>query len=206
MSDVTEPLIRRLDPGDAGAVVDVLSDAFADYPVMRHVLGDVPEYGRRLTRLVGLFVMARVLRGEPLFGIGPVTGLEAAAIVSYPGRTATPPEFAELRAEIFGELGADVQARYEAFGAATQQFDIAEPHIHLNMIGVRQGLQGRGLGGILLAHVHRVSSEDADSSGVTLTTEDPANVPLYQRLGYRLTGHVRVAPGLETWGFYRPDS
>lgn len=205
MDSVTGPVVRRLDPGGAGAVAEVLCDAFTDYPVMRHVLGDAPEYRHRLRRLVGLFVMARVLRGEPLFGIGPATRLKAAAIVSYPGRMETPPEFAQLRSEIFAELGSDAQARYEAFGEATRKFDVGEPHIHLNMIGVRRGHQGAGLGGRLLEHVHRLSRGDPESAGVTLTTEDPANLPLYERQGYQLVGHVLVAPGLETWGFFRRD-
>jgi hypothetical protein len=45
---------------------------------------------------------------------------------------------------------------------------------------------------------------DPRSSGVTLTTEKPENLPLYQRFGYRQTGHARVSAVLETWGFYRP--
>ena len=41
--------------------------------------------------------------------------------------------------------------------------------------------------------------------GVTLTTEDPSNVPLYEHFGYQVVGHARVAPGLESWGFFRHD-
>jgi hypothetical protein len=40
---------------------------------------------------------------------------------------------------------------------------------------------------------------------VTLSTEDPANVPLYQHFGYQVTGHTRVAPALEAWVFFRPN-
>jgi hypothetical protein len=38
-----------------------------------------------------------------------------------------------------------------------------------------------------------------------LTTEDPANVPLYESFGYEITGHARVSADVETWAFYRPD-
>jgi hypothetical protein len=38
---------------------------------------------------------------------------------------------------------------------------------------------------------------------VTLTTELPGNVQLYQHCGYEIVGRVDVAPGLETWGMYR---
>ena len=41
--------------------------------------------------------------------------------------------------------------------------------------------------------------------GVTLTTEDQANVSLYEQLGYEVVGQVVVAPELRTRGFFRPD-
>jgi GNAT superfamily N-acetyltransferase len=197
--------VEMLGSERAKDVIDVLSAAFRDYPVMHHVLGGSGDYAARLHRLVGLFVMARVLRGEPLLGLGARGDLKGAAIVSYPGRGHTPAEFARLRDEVFHELGPDVRARYEAFGEATSDFAVNGPHIHLNMIGVRPGLQGQGLGRRLIDRVHRLSVDDPTSRGVTLTTENPANVPIYEKLGYSIIGHARVAPGLETWGFYRPD-
>jgi GNAT superfamily N-acetyltransferase len=73
------------------------------------------------------------------------------------------------------------------------------------MVGVPPRHQGHGLGRALLERVHRMSRERADSRGVTLTTETEANVSYYERLGYRIVGRETVAPGLETWGFFRPD-
>lgn len=50
-----------------------------------------------------------------------------------------------------------------------------------------------------------MSERNPDSGGVSLTTEDPANVPLYENFGYEITGHARVSAEVETWAFYRPD-
>jgi hypothetical protein len=58
---------------------------------------------------------------------------------------------------------------------------------------------------MLMDHVHGMSRRDTLSEGVTLTTEDPSNVPIYEHLGYMVVGHARVSPGLKTWGFFRPD-
>jgi hypothetical protein len=45
--------------------VDVLSEAFFDYPVMRYVIGDVGEdYSRRLRHLVSFFTEARFTRKD----------------------------------------------------------------------------------------------------------------------------------------------
>jgi hypothetical protein len=57
----------------------------------------------------------------------------------------------------------------------------------------------------LIEAVIDISRERPGSEGVTLTTEDPANVPLYRHLGFQVTGHSRVAPELESWGLVRPN-
>lgn len=84
-------------------------------------------------------------------------------------------------------------------------FAIEAPHLHLNMIGVRKRALGTGAGRRLLEAVHERSRADRRSVGVTLTTEDPRNVTLYQYFGYEVVGSHVVAPELTTWGFFRPD-
>jgi len=173
---------------------------------MRFVVrGEEAGYEARQRRLVQLFVMARVLRGEPLLGVEGAAGLEAAAIVSRPHGGAAPDAFRALAREVWGELGAPARARYDAFTAACAPFQVDEPHLHLNMIGVRLDRRGTGLGRVLIDEVHAMSRRDEESVGVTLSTEDPRNVPMYQHLGYRVVGRATVAPELTTWGFFRRD-
>jgi GNAT superfamily N-acetyltransferase len=191
---------------DVPQIVDVLAEAFHDYPVMRHVLGTgTDKYDAHLHRLIEFFVMARALRDEPMLGVYSGATLGAAAVVSYPDRQESPPELGDLREAVWQELGSAARARYEACGAVWQTLSVHVQHIHLNMIGVRSTAQGQGLGRRLLDRVHQLSLETSGSEGVTLTTEDEANVPLYQRAGYEIVGHSRIAPGLETWSFFRRD-
>lgn len=196
--------MEPLQAGDTEAVVSVLAEAFATYPVMRFVLGaDTPD-ARRLRRLVGLFVTARALRGEPMLGIRDDRGdLIAAAITSFPGRAGAPAEFEDVRATVWRDLGADAEARYDAYGAATRRFTIDEPHLHLNMIGVVTAHQGTGLARRLVNAVESLSRADPLSTGVSLNTDDARNVPLYRHLGYDVIGHAVFGPDLETWGFFR---
>ena len=198
--------VRDLFADDVPEVVDVLCESFFDYPVMRFVVGaGETDYRSRLTTLVHFFVMARVLRDESLLGISGPVGLRAAALVSRPGPGDNPPELVSIRKRVWATLGEAAQARYEAFGAASAPFEVDSPHIHLNMIGVRHEAQGEGLGRLLIEHVHKMSTGDPASTGVTLTTENPANIALYEHFGYTLVGTTSVSPELTTWGFFRAD-
>ena len=190
-------------------IVSVLSDAFRDYPVMRWTLGaDTPGVGApfnvRLHRLVQLFVSGRAYRNEPMIGVRDERGvLVAGAVMSLPSTADPPPAFIALRESIWAELGMDARGRYDAYGTAASFFSAFGPHHHLNMIGVRRTHQGLGLGRELLAAVQKVATDDAESTGVSLTTELADNVRLYEHFGYRVVGHKRVAPGFETWGMFR---
>ena len=198
--------VFRLGERDVAEVVDVLCEAFADYPVMRFVLGaDVADYERRLEALIHFFVEARVLRGEVMLGIGQRGRFDGAALVSRPSGPPSPPELSELRERLWADLGSPARARYDSFTAACAPFEVGTPHIHLQMIGVRRAAKGQGIGRRLIEHVHLMSREDPDSQGVTLTTEDQANVPLCQHFGYEIVGHATVGWGLQTWGFFRAD-
>ena len=200
------------DPPSVEGVVDVLSEAFFDYPVMRFVIGPGEvDYPARLRTLVEFFVRARIFRGEHLLGVRDSEGLAAAAIVSRPDGSPAPAGFLEYRRRIWAELGPEAEARYDAFGEAGDRVQKRSNchrvlRLHLNMIGVRASGQGRGLGRKLLERVHRLSAEDPASEGVSLNTEVEANLALYEHFGYRLIGEAEVAPGLTTWGFWRPDS
>lgn len=197
--------VSILSADDVPGVVSVLSESFHDYPVMRFVLGDDPEYEDRLLTLVTFFVMARVLREEVIMGIVEGGSLAAAALVSRPGSGPTPPRLAELREETWAALGAEARGRYEAFGEVAGRISVDVDHLHLNMIGVTRRRQGRGLGARLLDRLHARSASDPTSAGVSLSTEVESNVSLYRRFGYRVLGSAPVDAAFTTWGMFRPD-
>lgn len=183
-------------------VVSVLADAFRAYPVMRHILGaGYADYDQRLRRLIDFFVFVRT-RHVPALGMVQHGELLAAAILTPPDEPPMPADVEARRDTLWHELGDDARQRYENYKASTAAFTIARPHHHLNMIGVRRLSAGTGLARPLLDAVARLSREHDGSAGVSLTTEVPRNVPLYEHFGYRVQGHVRVTPSLETWGMW----
>lgn len=194
-------------PSELDDVVAVLCDAFHSYPVMRFIIGPGHEndYAERLRKLVGFFTFRRMRQGGPLLGVRDGNDLVAAAVMTLPGEGEMPTDVDERGDALWRELGDDARVRQETYMQATGPFVIAEPHHHLNMIGVRHSHMGRGLARPLLDAVAAMSEDDPGSHGVSLTTEVPKNLTLYQHFGYRDVGHVRVAPGLETWGLFRPS-
>lgn len=199
--------IVKLPEDRASEAVDVLQEAFRDYPFLRFVIGPtLDEYETHLRALVDFFTRARFAHGDPVFGAIDAHGqLVGVANVTVPGPRRPAPDLVQRRAALWERLGPSAQARYETYGVACQAFWNHSPRYHVNMVGVRRRRAGQGIGRSLLEAVHRASSKDPRSTGVALTTEDPANVPLYQHLGYSVTGTATLSDSLQTWGFFRPD-
>jgi ribosomal protein S18 acetylase RimI-like enzyme len=199
------PPVERLAATHAGAVTTLLSEAFFDYPVMRYVLGDAPDYAGRLVRLIGLFTAGRWLRGHPVLGLRGADGALQAAITMTPrGAFPAPAALAELAEATWSALGADAKQRYATLCEAWSATEPAGEHWHVNMLGVATAAHGAGHGGRLLAAALDLAAEDPAAQAVDLTTEDAANLGFYTRRGFELAGHCRVGTALETWTLVAP--
>jgi GNAT superfamily N-acetyltransferase len=200
--------LKDLSPDRINEAVSVLSDAFFNYPVMRFVIGQGGNaYPQRLHTLVHFFTAARFVRNDLVMGVTTDEDkIVAVANVNRPGERGSPSALDELREQVWRELGDAARSRYEAYGEATRRFVIDHPHYHLGMLGVQRSNTGQGLARRLLDALHERSCHDPESHGVSLNTEDPGNIPLYQHFGYRVIGQGRVSDELQTWGFYRQDA
>lgn len=196
--------IDVLGPGDTPAILDVFCDAFADYPVMRYVLGRDGHSPSRLRQLIGYFVLRRVRLGGPMFGARTADGtLAGVATMTVPVESVAPPDLLAARDRVFDALGQDCRARHDAYARAATLFGSIGPHHHLNMLGVRHAWHGQGVGRLLLNAVSELADADPRSSGVSLTTETRENVTLYEHCGYEVVGEGRVAESFQTWGLFR---
>ena len=199
-------VLVRLDPERAPEAVGVLCDSFRNYPVMRYMIGEQGDrYDRFLERLIDIFVSGRVLRGDPILAIEEAGRAVAIATITRPGGPATHPHVEAARDALLLGLDPEAKVRSEALVSAWRRMALDVPQYHVNMLGVLATHAGRGLGGRLLREVHEMSRLDPGSTGVSLTTEDPKNVPLYQHCGYEVVSHDRITADLETWGFFRRD-
>ncbi len=201
----TPPELVRLTQADADEAVAALCAAFADYPVMRYVLGDAGErYDERLADLIGFFCFKRLLRDWPVLGVRAAGDVAGVALVSKPGGASPLPEIDALRADTAAKIGATAWERLERYETESDKDAPGEPHYFLGVIGVRPEYQRTGVARILMDELARMSEADPESCGVCLNTESAANVAFYEHMGYRAIGN-RVIDSLETWCMYRPN-
>lgn len=187
----------------AAAAIDVLCEAFHDYPVVRFVIGSGDDYARRVRWLMGVSVAARALRRDPVLGVTtPAAGAVAAALVTLPGSGS--PAAGASRDRFWQAIGDGARDRWETYQAAVARFAIREPHHRLDLLGVKRSHRGVGLARVLVEAVEALAYNDPSSAGVSLMTESASNVPLYQHFGYELRGYARIADNLETWAFFKP--
>ena len=197
-------IVERLTAGDREAAIDVLATSFREYPVMRYVIGKkTPDYDTKLRALIGFYCDKRFVNKWPVLGIrNHDQQLVAIAVVSEPisGPSA---DLSLLKQNLFKALGKEARLRMEGF---EQQSDINEPtgpHYFVGMLGVSTGHQGMGYGKALLLKVRELAVK-AGSAGVCLTTEDPANVPLYEHLGFHELAQAKLGD-FRTWCLVWPN-
>jgi len=195
----------RLRAGTAAEAAAVFNDAFVRYPVMTYVVGEEGPYAERLGILMHLFAMEAELFGDPIRVLEDAGRAVACATIGRPGRPSESPEFDALAERTWEQLGPEAESRYRTYSAAAHAVHSPRPGMYLDMLGVVGSHQGRGLARDLLLDVQEISCRDPLSEGVLLTTENPANVPFYERFGYEVIAHAQVAEGMETWGFFRAD-
>lgn len=184
-------------------VIDVLCRAFRDYPVMRFVLGPDGDHEEVLRRLIGFFTDVRFAMEWPVLGVIVDERLVAVALVNEPHEKTFLERFQEGLARVREELGEAAFHRLGRFGAAAEVNESRELHYFVGMLGVLPEEQGRGYARLLLDHVRRLS-EDAGCAGVALSTEDPANVPFYEHMGFEVVGQGAV-DDLSTWAMWWPN-
>ena len=180
---------------DIPEAVDVLARGMRDNPL--HVAAFGPDPDRRLHLIRGVFrdVFATFDRQEP-FGLRRDGVLVAATGVAPPA-TCRPNVRQSLRmAPTMAKLGPRNAARTARWMRAWARRDPGEAHSHLGPLAVDAGLQGQGIGSVLLAEYCR--RVDSAAQVAYLETDKPENVRFYARAGFEVVGENEVL-GVPNW-------
>jgi len=198
-------MIERLSRVHKAEAVEVLAEAFHDYPVMRFVLKDAgAAYEERLRALVGFFCELRLTRDYPLIGVREHGALVAVAGINDPEAGPWPPALQNVWTAAGEVIGAAALERLERFETTAAALEPGDPHYYLGIIGVRPGLQGRGFARILIDELVGMSRAHPRSTGIALTTEQRGNVSIYRRFGFEVVGEADIDE-VHTWVMFRAD-
>ena len=195
MPQPSEVVIRDLRPSDVGPSVDLLTQAFADFPVLAIAVGHDAASAGRLKRMFAMDF-------EPDAGndaiVAELEG-EVVGVLTF----ADSPRCSEMSAGRMLRFTRIVGTRI--FGAVRMFGRIDRvhpkiPHRHLPSVGVSPRRQGAGIGRQLMDEFHRRCDADGALGYLeTVRWSDPGKPSLerfYQGLGYQIR---HVVPMQDDW-------
>lgn len=199
MSPRALPVIGEARRSARNVLIATLARAFADDPAMTWIMPDPAQRAARLPKLFALLVDDEFARGWALAAPG------GEAVTLWRGSEAVHGSLWDLLRAVPGFLAAlgtglpralAVSLSIERHHPAGQVYD------YLHFAAVDPAFQGRGWGGAAI----RAGLERAAGRGrpAYLETATPANVGLYQRLGFAVIGEWDVPRGgPHFWSMWR---
>ena len=169
-------------------VASVLGRAFVTEPMMCWPLGLQGDIEERVVQAFEYF-----LDGLIVLGMVWEAGVGMGAAIWVPPDQLNAWEDAQRRDHRVRALTDDGGRRWDAFWEWIESKLPDAPLWHLDSVGVAPEMQGRGIGSALIDF--GLARARAAETGVFLETGSARNVPLYERLGFRVVEDAD-APGV----------
>jgi ribosomal protein S18 acetylase RimI-like enzyme len=176
--------IEVVTPAGMHRAVATMVLSFAGDPVMRYWMPEPDAYLDGFPAIVAAF-------GGRAFEHGTAYATDrhsGAALWLPPG---VEPDREALIASFARAVPDEKQETLFAIAEQMDGYHLDGPHWYLPLIGVDPARQRSGLGSALMEHALRQC--DRDRLPAYLESTNPANLPLYQRHGFRVLGTIRVA-------------
>ncbi len=195
--------VLRLSKQDNAQASEVLARAFYTDPMLQCLVPNDAKRTHLLPSFFGLVVRYCLSYGE----VYTTPTLKGAACWLTPGNTT--PTFARiLRTGVyvspldFGLAGLLRILQISAYTEAAHVRAAPGQHWYLWALGVDPPYQGQGIGGMLIQPV--LARADADGLPCYLETENPRNVPFYQKHGFKVMSEGEVTSHrLHIWSMLR---
>lgn len=175
--------VTEVATSDADRAVAVIALAFCADPMVRWSFADPERFLAAFPDFVRAF-------GGKAFAERTATeaaGFRGAALWLPPGVV---PDEEAMGAILNDSVDPKRQPDVLALMQQMDAFHPKEPHWYLPLIGVDPAHQGNGYGGALLTHT--LAQCDRDGAPAYLESSNLANIPLYERHGFRLRGTIQA--------------
>jgi ribosomal protein S18 acetylase RimI-like enzyme len=163
--------------------LSTLVSAFTDDPVERWLYPEAHKYLTRFPQFLAAF-------GGKAFDKDTVWSLRDFAAVAMWLPPGTEPEGNTITTVLTGSVSPE---KHDDLFSVLRQMDSAHPqypHWYLPWFGVKTGLQGEGLGGVLMTHCLEIV--DATHLPAYLETPNPRNLSFYERHGFEVTATAQA--------------
>jgi ribosomal protein S18 acetylase RimI-like enzyme len=181
-ADRSVAAVASVAPADSARAIATIALAFANDPMMRWSFADPARYMTVVPDFLRAF-------GGDCFEQGTadqVGDFSAAALWLPPGFA---PDGETMGAIIQANMPAERMQDGGGLMEQMERFHPKEPHWYLPLIGTDPVYQGKGFGSALLEHA--MSRCDGDGKPAYLESSNPANVPLYERFGFKVMGTIQ---------------
>jgi ribosomal protein S18 acetylase RimI-like enzyme len=207
VSSSPEPPILELSSGDLPNVANLLAEAFQNDPLWLKYLPNPATRGQLLRKFFRVFVTYALHYGKVMGIKDPHDpNLLQAVLIWYPPGRGKVSSWGMIRSGIlrlvFGPLGKFFIAGRHFFAHSDRLHELHAPptHYYLSLLSVSPNCQGNGLAGKLMrSQLKLFASENIPAY---LETSNPANVPIYQHLGFTMKEDFVVPEsGIHIWAF-----
>jgi GNAT superfamily N-acetyltransferase len=192
---------RRASEGDLDGVIRVFAEAFARDPMITWPLPPGPT-ADAVVSLFGVLIR-EAYAGLDVIWVAGDEDVDAAAVWLPPEQVV---RFDEVEAATRPKIAAltdDGGARYDAFWDWLGGHLPDEPCWFLDILAVRVAARGRGLASALVRH--GLERAHAARLPAFLETGNPANVAMYEHIGFRVHERADAPGGGPTIWFLRAD-
>jgi ribosomal protein S18 acetylase RimI-like enzyme len=195
---VTRPATAADRPLAAG----ILARAFIDDPALSYLFTDAADRPRRLARFFALITSIDATPDLWTLAADESGAESAVALWRPPGQWKTPTAAMLAQALPLVQVFGWSLARALAMQGQIEAHHPHPPHWYLQFVGCVPERHGRGLGGAVIRA--RLAQCDHDGLPAALETATPANVGIYEALGFVVTGTYRIkGGGPEFWSMWR---
>lgn len=186
--------LYKLEKKDINKSAEVLSDAFYDYPVFKHILGK--RHNKENINIITKFIIKYAI----LYGEAYASSHQMEGIILFS-------DFKDYKFTLFRalrcgalsliRLGKESAKRfneYDELNLKIHKKNIKEPHQYVIGIGVNPKKQGQAFGRKLLTSFIKVAEEK--NQPCYLETHGEKNVAIYEKYGFKVVSRD-VLPGTD---------
>jgi ribosomal protein S18 acetylase RimI-like enzyme len=185
-----------------GQVATLFQQAFADDLGMRYICQHEQKgYQKRLSAWFLALLRMQVANQQPILGICEAGDYVACATLTLPQTKLKMMSLMGWVRTVLFQVGFIGLWRTMRHVGRISRYQPKTPHYRLEFIAVHPDHQGKGYGRAMLDAIHQMAQ--SENSGIWLETTNPANVGLYEHVGYVVENRFMMADDVEAIIMFR---